>query len=261
MKTGFTNIHSARTTVLVLWSLLLSLLPCHPDSTPSSPTPSPTESAYRQARSSWDASPTNITLGVHCARTAFDWADTQPSNPERARIAQLGIEIAQGILLQDPTSAGAHYYLALNLGQLARTRSLTALKLVSRMETSLLTARSLDETFDHAGPDRTLGILYQDAPGWPTSIGSRGKARKHLERALHLNPTYPGNRLAWVEALTAWRDRSNALTELALLDAEWPKARKSFSGSQWESDWIEWSQRRDAVAKRLGLPPAPPPAP
>lgn len=246
---------------MFLWTLLLAVLPCHPNSTPSSPAASPSESAYHQARASWDASPTNLTLAVHCARAAFNWADTQASKPERARIAQIGIGIAQDVLVQDPGSAGAHYYLALNLGQLARTRSITALKLVSRMESSLLTARSLDQTFDHAGPDRTLGLLYQDAPGWPTSVGSQSKARKHLERALQLDPLYPGNRLAWVEALAAWRDHPTALKELALLDAEWPKARETFSGSAWESDWIEWKQRRNAVASRLGLPSSPRPLP
>ncbi len=261
MKTGLNSVHSALATAVVLWSLLIALLPCHPNPTPPNPAASPTEAAYLQARASWDSAPTNLTLGIHCARAAFNWADTQSTNPERARIAQIGIEITRTLLTQDPNSAGARYYLALNLGQLARTRSITALKLVSRMESELLAARALDPTFDHAGPDRTLGLLYQDAPGWPTSVGSRTKARKHLAQALQLDPGYPGNRLAWVEALTAWRDHPSALTELALLDAEWPTARKSFSGPAWESDWIEWTQRRDAVAIRLGLPPPTRPVP
>jgi len=266
-KTSFEPTHSccrsARVTTL-LTLLLLQLSPCHPGcfaqslpeipphKTPAS-TPSTPHSVYLAARSSWDAAPTNVILAVLCTRAAFDWADTQSSNGERARIAELGMDIARTAIQLDPSSAGAHYYLALNMGQLARTRSLGALKLVSRMESSLLTARSLDETFDHAGPDRTLGLLYQDAPGWPTSIGNRSKARHHLERAVQLAPEYPGNRLAWVEALTTWRERTAALRELARLDSEWPAARIRFDGPRWASDWIEWQSRRDAVATRLGL--------
>ena len=65
----------------------------------------------------------------------------------------------------------------MNLGQLARTELLGALKLVKEMEREFKTAADLDKQFDYAGPERCLGLLYRDAPGWPASIGSRRKAR------------------------------------------------------------------------------------
>ncbi len=78
----------------------------------------------------------------------------------------------------NPNSAPAHYYLAMNLGQLARTEFLGALKLVREMEREFKTAAELDAQFDFAGPERSLGLLYRDAPGWPVSIGSKRKARE-----------------------------------------------------------------------------------
>ena len=60
----------------------------------------------------------------------------------------------------------------MNLGQLARTRGLSALKLVDQMEREFTRARDLDEHLDWAGPDRNLGLLYGDAPVIG-SIGSR----------------------------------------------------------------------------------------
>ena len=87
----------------------------------------------------------------------------------------------------------------MNLGQLARTKGLGALKLVNQMEHEFTRARDLDEQLDWAGPDRNLGLLYRDAPAIG-SIGSRTKAREHLKRAVELAPQYPENRLNLIEA-------------------------------------------------------------
>ena len=88
----------------------------------------------------------------------------------------------------------------MNQGQLARTKLLGAIHLVDEMEVSFKTALALDPTYDFAGPDRCLGLLYRDAPGWPTSIGSRMKARRHLQAAADLRPNHLENRLALLES-------------------------------------------------------------
>ena len=101
-------------------------------------------------------------------------------------------------MARESNLAPAHYYLGMNLGQLARTRGLSALRLVNQMQREFTRARDLDEHFDWAGPDRNLGLLYRDAPAF-ASIGSRSKAREHLMRAVELAPRYPENRLNLVE--------------------------------------------------------------
>src|SRR5207248_6916974 len=106
----------------------------------------------------------------------------------RAEIAEQGIAAARQGIERAPRLAAPHYYLALNLGQLARTKKLGALRLVDEMEAELKAAIALDPKFDYAGPHRSLGLLYADAPGWPTSIGNHSKARQHLHTAIELSP-------------------------------------------------------------------------
>ncbi len=116
----------------------------------------------------------------------------------------------------------------MNLGQLARTKLLGALKLVTEMEAEFKAARRLDEHLDFAGPDRSLGLLYLEAPGWPTSVGSRTKARQHLRRAAELAPQYPENRLTLLEAYLRWGDHNGVQRELKALEEIWPAARTNF---------------------------------
>ena len=147
------------------------------------------------------------------------------------------------MIAQKPKLVSGHYYLAMNLGQLAQTKSLGALKLVSEMETEFQTARAQDEKYDFAGPDRSLGLLYLEAPGWPTSIGSRSKARHHLQRAVLLSPEYPENRLNLLEAYLKWGDKSAAGREFRILKELLPRAKKEFTGENWESSWADWDKR------------------
>src|SRR5204863_6138936 len=113
--------------------------------------------------------------------------------------AQPAIEGCERALGTNEANAALHYYLAMNQGQLARTKGFGALKLVREMEKEFSRAAELDSHFDYAGPDRNLGSLYLDAPGWPTSIGNHSKARQHLMRAVQLAPDYPDNHLCLLE--------------------------------------------------------------
>ena len=191
------------------------------------------------------------------ARACFDFADFATNNTERATLAIQGIAACRQLLAQHPKSAPGHYHLGMNLGQLARTEILGALKIVKQMEVEFKTADNLDTHFDYAGPARCLGLLYRDAPGWPTSIGSRHKAREWLERAVQLAPDYPENHLNLVESRLQWNDRTGAKNELKTLDVLWPSAQTNLPGQAWEPSWNDWSTRRDAARKKLDEPVAP----
>jgi len=188
---------------------------------------------------------------------AFDWADAQSRDRDRARIAQTGMDACNAALAIDPKCAQAHYFLALNLGQLAQTKTLGALRIVPRIEGAFTAALAADPSIDNAGPDRGLGLLYLEAPGWPTSIGDRAKARRHLERCVELAPTHPGNRLSLAEALLEWRDREGARAQLEAIDRDWAANRLRLADPALESDWRVWWQRRNALAARLKRPPVP----
>jgi tetratricopeptide (TPR) repeat protein len=209
------------------------------------------EADFQNALIHFQSDTNNVTNAWQFARTCFDLSDFTTNDTQRAAVAGQGIAASRQAIARQPKSAAGHYYLALNLGELARTELLGALKLVKEMEHEFKTAAELDAAFDYAGPERNLGQLYRDAPGWPTSIGSKRKARSLLEQAAKLAPDYPENRLVLVESRLLWKEFDDARRDLKLLDTLWPKAQTNFTGVTWESSWADWAARRNAAHKQL----------
>jgi len=119
------------------------------------------------------------------------------------------------------------------------------------MEREFKMAGELDPRFDYAGPERNLGLLYRDAPGWPASIGNKRTAHYYSEQAVKLVPDYPANHLNIVESYLLWDERDDAKRELKVLDAIWPAARTNLTGEAWAASWDDWSTRRDAARKKI----------
>jgi hypothetical protein len=221
------------------------------------------QAEFHRAQTRLQSDTNNPAAAWQFARACFDFADFATNDAERATLAVQGIAASRQLLTRWPKSAHGHYYLAMNLGQLARTEILGALKLVREMEREFKTADDLDEHLDYAGPARSLGLLYRDAPGWPTSIGSRHKAREWLERAAKLAPDDPENHLNLIESRLKWNDRTGAESELKTLDALWLKAQTNFVGEAWEPGWADWTARKSAAERALAQtsePAAPPKA-
>jgi tetratricopeptide (TPR) repeat protein len=210
---------------------------------------------YLEARKQFQSGTNNPTAAWKYARACFELGEFATSNSDRAEIAEIGIAVAKELSVREPQLAEAHYYLAMNLGQLARTKSLGALRLVGQMETAFLAARRLNQTFDNAGPDRNLGTLYLEAPAFG-SIGSRSKARQHLRRAVELAPDYPENRLILTEAYARWGENVLAAREFRILANAWEAAHQKFAGEQWGSNWIDWEKRFSVLKAKLGDIPA-----
>jgi hypothetical protein len=183
-------------------------------------------------------------------RACFDLAEFATNNTERASLADQGVAACRLAVARASNSAPAHYYLAMNLGQLARTKGLGALKLVSQMEREFTRARELDARLHYAGPDRNLGQLYRDAPTI-ASVGSRPRAREHLKRAVELVPGYPENRLILAESYLKWGERTGASRELQALEAAWPSARTNLVGVAWAASWADWLPRFYDLKKQL----------
>ncbi len=209
------------------------------------------EAEFHRAQQEFQSNTNDVTAAWEFARACFNFADFATNKAEHAVIARQGIAASRQSIACESNSAPAHYYLGENLGQLARTETLGALKIVKEMEREFKTAARLDAHFDYAGPERSLGLLYRDAPGWPMSLGSRHKARERLEQAEKLAPGYPENHLNLVEAYLEWHERAAAKHELQELDAIWPAARTNLTGPAWEPSWADWSARRDAARIRL----------
>lgn len=216
---------------------------------------------FQRTESQYRSTPQVASNAVSFARACFDYADFAPDDKQRAAIASQGIDACRQVIARDPQNAAAHYYLAMDLGQLARTETIGALKLVREMETEFKTALDLDSRLDFGGPARGLGLLYRDAPGWPASIGSKRKAKNYLEQAAKIAPDFPENILNLAETDLKWRDRDGAKKQMDALDVLWPVAKTNFPGEAWERDWADWTDRRQAAQKKLDefSPPLKPP--
>lgn len=202
---------------------------------------------YSLSRSNYLAQPNNTTSAWKFARATFELAESVESDKERAELAHEGIESANAALRKDSTNAPAHLYLALNIGQLARTKLLSALGMVKEMEKELLASIKADENFDHASAHRSLGMLYVEAPGWPASIGSKSKARQHLEKSIELAPDYPDNHLSALEAYARWDDQDSLRRGIARYLKILPVARQQYSSEEWAQPWKDWDERWAAV--------------
>ena len=208
------------------------------------------EGRFQEAQRRYYEQPTSLQAAVKAAQTAFDWAEFASRDAQRADIAQFGIAAGKNAVAASPTNAAAHYWLGMNYAQLARTKSLGALRLVRDMETELLRAVELDGSVDFAGPHRILGLLYRDAPGWPTSVGSKKKARQHLERSVQIAPEFPENHLSLLETYEEWGEKENLARHLPATQTSLDKARQTFTGEEWEEEWSDWEKRMKKFPRR-----------
>jgi hypothetical protein len=212
------------------------------------------QTRFQEAQTAYRKAPAEVSAAWQFARACFELAELATNKTQRASLAEEGIATSQRAISREANSAPAHYYLALNLGQLARTKGLGALKLVGQMEQEFTRARDLDRQLDWAGPDRHLGVLYRDAPSIG-SIGSRSRAREHLTRAVQLAPQYPENGLNLVETYLKWGEPTNAQRGLTALEQIWPAARTNLVGVAWAASWADWEPRLEKLRKKIGRSP------
>lgn len=210
-----------------------------------------------QARKQLATNATQVELKLKLAEAIFDRAEFSKDDDERETLAHEGIAVSRQVIGTSPKLAAGHHYLGMNMGQLARTKLFGALSLVNQMEATFKTARALDATFDHAGPDRCLGLLYRDAPGWPTSIGNRSKAREHLKAAAELRPNHPENRLNLLESAFLWNDRPLAVLEYRALLQLMPTMPATFPGDDWLPTRVDWTKRWTDAQERFRNSPRP----
>lgn len=206
---------------------------------------------HEQARAEYQKASSSASLAWPLARACFDRAEALTSKPVRIALAKEGIEACRRALKDSPADAACHYYLALNLGILAQEQPLRALGWVRDMESHWQSCRLLDPGFDHAGADRSLGMLYAQCPPSPLGVGSRSKARNHLSRAVEMAPEYPENRLLWIGFLLDRGEQEAAAEAFRSLEARLPEARTRFKGETWDSSWKQWDLQIEAFRAKL----------
>jgi tetratricopeptide (TPR) repeat protein len=201
------------------------------------------------ARHSYDAAKSNYLHtasaenGWKFARSCFDWAEFAKEDDDREKIGLEGVRVCEKILKNDPKSVQAHYYLGMNLGQIARTKTVGALKIVRDMEKEFQAVLALDAAFDYHGADRNLGLLYLEAPGWPTSIGNKKKARTHLEAAVVGSPQFPENHLNLLDAYLRWEEGDQAARAWTAAKKVFSNPAENFKTDFWVASWEDWNRR------------------
>lgn len=141
------------------------------------------------------------------------WLAEQGGNPQEPW-AEKGLSMARKAIQLRPDRVEGHYYCAVNLGLLARKHILTAEKKVDEMIRELEVVTSLEESFDHAGGHRLLGLIYMRSPSWPFGRGDLDEALSHLKRVVDVAPDYPFNHLCLVEAYVKTKRYDEAEKEL-----------------------------------------------
>jgi len=91
------------------------------------------------------------------------------------------------------------------------------------------------------GRTETLACSNFQAPGWPASIGSRSKARQHLERSVELAPDYPENHLCLLEAYLKWDDRKNVRREFEDCGRTSAQGAKDSPARPGAQSWADWT--------------------
>lgn len=208
------------------------------------------EQAFQQAEKKARENPTDPEAAWQFGRACYDWAEFAASASQRRTIAEQGIAACRRAVQEHPKLAPAHYYLAMDLGQLAQTERLGALKLIHEMDAEFKTVAELDPKFDYAGAYRSLGLLYRDAPGWPTSIGNRHKARDYLQKAVEVAPDYPENWLSLLESYLSWGDKEKVASQLGTAEGKLQAARQQLAGPNWEWAWQDWDRRWQKIKSR-----------
>lgn len=143
------------------------------------------------------------------------------SSDEKASQHEMGVSLARARLSATPDDPDGLLWLAANLGAGALARGkLTALRVVPEVERTLLRLDAVAPRHEHAAAARALGRLYHQAPAF-ISVGSSAKARVWFERALALEPTFPGNQALAADffADRGDRERAQALARAALAGA------------------------------------------
>ena len=228
-------------------------IPAHPP-TASGDRSNRIHAAYVEGRGQFAAQPTNQIAAWQFARACFERADFSTNDAQRAALAGQGIAASQRAIQIQSNSAAAWFYLGVNLGQLARTKLFTALGLLDEMESAWERSIAIDPQFHFAAAERSLGLLYLDAPGWPVSLGSRSKARRHLQNAVTLSPGYPENHLCWLETRWRWGEHKAVQAQLATVESALASARTNFASALWSHDWEDWNARWNNIKIRAGTP-------
>lgn len=140
------------------------------------------------------------------------WGD-RSLEEEKLAIFEAGQKLAEKAVELDPNSPDAFYWQAALMGRVGQTRGvMQSLFMVKPMRDAL--ERVLELQADYADAYYVLSQLYQEAPGFPISIGNRGLALENAEKAIELDSTNPDYQIQLAKALEHNKRKEEAVQVL-----------------------------------------------
>ncbi len=168
---------------------------------------------YRLVLAEGESKAEELAEAVQAACRAAELAD---SDKAVIHYVRLTVEWADKGLKAFPDRVEFPYRKAVALGLETERTAKNALDRVKELEKLLLTARNLDEKYDHAGPLRLLGAVYIKAPE-VGSIGDPDKGVLLLEKAVKIASDYPPNHFFLGEGYFKQEEFDKAAEEFKLV--------------------------------------------
>lgn len=112
-----------------------------------------------------------------------------------------------------PNNPHGHYWQGALMGRIGQTRGvLNSLFMVRPLQEAMERVLELDDRY--ADAHYALSSLYDQAPGWPLSVGNKNKALEHIEIALEIEPDNPEYKVQYATVLLSHKRRDEALEVL-----------------------------------------------
>lgn len=135
----------------------------------------------------------------------YDELSERKQQREQQWATDRGYNLAVSAVAAHPQKAEVvYYYATIGLCYLDFHR-MKALFIINDLLRAFQIAQKLDPLIDDAGPDRSLGILYHELPGWPMGKGDKKKALQHLEASVRIAPTRAANRVTLAKLMAEFK--------------------------------------------------------
>ncbi|MDH4196021.1 MAG: TRAP transporter TatT component family protein [Candidatus Aminicenantes bacterium] len=157
------------------------------------------------------------------ARAHYWIGDHTPDKAEKKRIFEQGIYYAKKAVEFAPDKPEGHYWLGICYGVYGEAKGvLKSLSLVKPIKAAMNKVLELDPAYDDGGPDRVLGRVYHELPGF--AGGSKKKSLEHLLRSKELGPRVGLTRIYLADTYLSLDEVEKAREELEFVLAMEPDA-------------------------------------
>lgn len=155
------------------------------------------------------------------ARAEYWIGDHTGDKGEKKRIFEMGIYHAKRAVQADTGRPEGHYWLGVLYGVYGEAKGvLKSLSLVRPIKAEMNAVLAIDPAFDAGGPDRVLGRVFHELPGF--AGGSKEKALEHLLKSKEFGPRVGLTRIYLADTYLALDKIQEAREELEFVLAMEP---------------------------------------